>query len=338
MSKDQVLGFLLANREKPVSGEKIAAKLGISRNSVWKAVQALRTQGLVIDAATNAGYMLRSEGSALTRAAVMRHIGAASGLTVTVAGQVESTNMELKRQAEAGAAEGTVLIAEEQTGGKGRLGRSFYSPEQTGLYMSLLLRPDFAPEDAVFITVAAAVAVAQAMEAVAGVQAGIKWVNDIYVSGKKVCGILTEASMDFESAHLQYAVLGIGINVAEPQGGFPPEIAETAGALFPPDMVPEGLKAKLAGEILTRFMAMYRRLRERPFLEEYRRRSILTDCRITFTQGAVRESGHVVGISEKAELIVRLDDGGLRKYSSGEAAIEKEALQKILKNQTGEAR
>ncbi|WP_099205268.1 biotin--[acetyl-CoA-carboxylase] ligase [Scatolibacter rhodanostii] len=329
MVKTQVLDYLLKQKGQAVSGEKIAQSLGVSRNSIWKAVQNLREEGFVIKAVTNAGYKLCAEGQTLSATSILLHMPKVHPFKIEVKKSVGSTNTELKALAENGAKEGTVLIAEEQLGGKGRLGRSFYSPSGGGLYMSVILRPKCLPDEALFITVAAAVAVAQAIETITDSKAKIKWVNDIYVKGKKVCGILTEASMDFESGSVNYAVLGMGINVTLPQGGFPEEIRDVAGALFN-ENAPDGIKAKLAAEILTRFIGMYQKLSAHEFMSEYQSRSLLTDCQITFTQGNQESHGIVVGISNRAELIVRLDSGEIKKYSSGEASIEKESLKKIL--------
>ena len=127
--------------------------------------------------------------------------------------ELDSTNSYLKEMAAKGAQEGTIIIANRQSAGRGRLGRSFFSPEEKGIYMSILLRPDISLERAVLITSMAAVAVAEAIEQVSGIQTKIKWVNDIFLNKKKVCGILTEAGIDAETGTLEYAVLGIGVNV-----------------------------------------------------------------------------------------------------------------------------
>lgn len=332
--KVKVLEYLLQHKNKVVSGEKIARSLGISRNSIWKAVQNLRAEGFVIEAVTNLGYRLISEGAVLTKTSVLRQLPQEHPFKIQVEKTIESTNTELKRQAEKGAPEWTVLIAEEQTGGKGRLGRSFYSPPESGLYMSVILRPTFMPQDALYITVAAAVAVSEVIEKISGFETGIKWVNDIYCRGKKVCGILTEASLDFESGSVNYVVLGIGINLAVKEGGFPLEIAEIAGAVFPEEP-PEGAKVRLTAEILKRFKALYDELLACKYMTEYQRRSILTDANISVIQGNSKEKGRVIGISNKAELILRLDSGEIKKYSSGEASVDKESLKRMMKKRGG---
>ena len=158
--------------------------------------------------------------------------------------------------------------------------------------------------------------------------------NDIYCRGKKVCGILTEASLDFESGSVNYVVLGIGINLAVKEGGFPLEIAEIAGAVFPEEP-PEGAKVRLTAEILKRFKALYDELLACKYMTEYQRRSILTDANISVIQGNSKEKGRVIGISNKAELILRLDSGEIKKYSSGEASVDKESLKRMMKKRGG---
>lgn len=320
---------ILQEAKEPVSGEDIAAKLEISRNAVWKAVQKLREEGYEIEAATNRGYRLASEEGAFTPTGVhMQLEGPARQAVIDIRDTVTSTNTVLKKIAETGGAEGMVVIAQQQSMGKGRLGRSFFSPKGTGLYMSLLLRPKFSAEESLSITTAAAVAVAGAVEAVCGLPGQIKWVNDVYLRGRKVCGILTEAAVDFENKGLHYAVLGIGVNLREPPGGFSEELKEVAGALFYGE-TPPGAKTKLAAEILNRFFKLYQALPERTFLEEYRSRSLLTGMEITFTEGSHQGEGVVLGIDEKMRLVVQQKDGGKKAFSAGEVVIKKDFLDKL---------
>ena len=245
---DKVLE-LLQEARGPVSGEHMAQKLGVTRNTVWKAVKHLREAGYEISAVTNQGYRLLSESDVLSAGNIRRQLEPqASIAAIDVRESVTSTNTVLKELAEHGGREGMVVIAQRQTMGKGRLGRSFYSPQGGGLYMSVLLRPRFSADAALSITTAAAVAVARAIDDVTGERAMIKWVNDVYFHGRKVCGILTEASVDFENSGLHYAVLGMGVNLTEPEGGFPGEVAQVAGALFA-GKAPAGSRPKLAAAI-----------------------------------------------------------------------------------------
>ncbi len=320
--QDAVLQKLEEKQGEFLSGESLAASLGVSRNAIWKGVKGLRALGYDIEAVTGRGYALGREADVLTAESVARRLMTPFPVRVEVRREVSSTNDVLKAEAERGAPEGTVLIAEEQTAGKGRLGRRFLSPPGTGLYLSILLRPQFSAEQSLFITTAAAVAVAQAIEEVADVEAKIKWVNDVYIGGKKVCGILTEASVDFESGGLHWAVLGIGINIAGPEGGFPAELRETAGALFP-GKCPASVRSRLAAAVIRRFFEWYERLEDAPFLEEYRRRSFLDGKWVAFTLGSEQFSGVVQGIDEKARLVVRLDTGETQAFSAGEVSMHR---------------
>lgn len=324
---DQVLRLLLES-SGPLSGEEIAGRLKVSRNAVWKAVKKLQEEGYQISAKTNCGYMLLSESNVFTPESIARRLtGAAKAAKIELRDSVSSTNTVLKEWAEQGKPEGAVLIARQQSAGKGRLGRSFYSPKGTGLYMSILLRPKCSAEESLFITTAAAVAVAGAVEEVTGRAAKIKWVNDVYLDGYKVCGILTEASIDFETRGLHYAVLGIGVNLQEPEGGFSEELRDVAGALF--QKAPPEAPLTLAAGILNRFFAFYSRLLERPFLEEYRARSLLTGAQIHFLSGNETFAGKVIGIDDTVRLQVELEDGSIKALSAGEVTIEKDFLNQL---------
>lgn len=259
----------------------------------------------------------------------------ASCADIYVKESVTSTNTVLKELAEHGAAEGTVILAEQQSAGKGRLGRSFHSPGGTGLYMSILLRPKFSAEESLSITTAAAVAVAAAIEAVAKRRAMIKWVNDVYLDGYKVCGILTEASTDFEHGRLNYAILGIGVNVKEPPSGFSPDIKEIAGAVFKKSP-PRGTRNLLAAEILNRFFCFYDSLTERTFMPEYKARSLLTGIKINFARGTEQYYGKVLDIDDVARLVVKLENGEIMAFSAGEITVEKNFLTQLRERKTGE--
>ena len=258
------------------------------------------------------------------------------GRDLLVVPETGSTNTAITQEYAAGRGEGFTLNAERQTAGRGRLGRSFCSPPGGGLYMSLLLRPRIPLERLNFITIAAAVAVCRAIEATAGFRPGIKWVNDVYLAGWKVCGILTEAAVDFESGGLQYAVLGIGVNLREPEGGFAPELAEVAGALFQGE-VPAGARTRLAAEILNRFFGIYDSLPARDFMDSYRERSLLTGVEVTYTQGDKTGEALVLGVDQQARLLVRLPDGAQRAFSAGEVQIKKDFLAALRRERGGQA-
>lgn len=252
---------------------------------------------------------------------------------IIVKESVSSTNTVLKELAEQGASEGTVIIAEQQSTGKGRLGRRFHSPKGTGLYMSILLRPKFSAEESLSITTAAAAAVASAIESVTGRKALIKWVNDIYVDGYKVCGILTEASVNFKTNGLDYAILGIGVNIKEPEGGFSDDIKDIAGALYK-QQPPMNTRNTLTAEILNRFFDYYNVISDRTFMNEYKKRSLLDGMKIHFVRGEEKYFGTVLGVDDSARLLVDTSSG-IATFSAGEVAIEKDFLRQVRK-QKGE--
>ncbi|MDY4104544.1 MAG: biotin--[acetyl-CoA-carboxylase] ligase [Oscillospiraceae bacterium] len=319
--KDRVLALLEDNRGSYLSGEEIARQLGVSRNSVWKAVRQLQSEGHGIDGVTNRGYALRADSGVVSVPGIMKYLRHRD-LALSVYPTVTSTNTLLKQAAEDGTPEGTVFVAEEQTAGRGRLGRSFYSPAGTGIYFSILLRPSMPASESLLITTGAAVACAQALEAVSGVETQIKWVNDIYAAGKKVCGILTEASMDLESGGLHYAVLGIGVNLLKPDGDFPEDIRDKAGALFSDDRDGD-IRCRIVAEVLDRFLDLYAHLTEKRFLEEYRRRSMLTGQSVDVLRGGTVTPAVVEGIDDAFALIVRYADGRVEHLGSGDVSVRK---------------
>ncbi len=228
---------------------------------------------------------------------------------LTVVDEIDSTNLAVKDWGKSGRPAGSVLIAHSQTAGRGRLGREFYSPK-SGIYFSILLRPDLSPQDTLRLTTAAAVAVAEAL----GEQAQIKWVNDIYLHGKKVCGILTESA--FSGEKTDYAVVGMGLNLCKPQGGFPDELSEIAGAIF--DNTPtEEQVAHLVAHMLQRFYEYSQNLFDLGIFEAYASRNLLQGK--TVTVGTL--SGVVVGINEDFALLIKEEAGQIHTIQAGEATI-----------------
>lgn len=234
--------------------------------------------------------------------------------------ETDSTNRYLKELANAGVPEGTVIIAGRQSAGRGRLGRSFFSPEEKGIYMSILLRPEITLERSVLITSMAAVAVARAMERIGGITAKIKWVNDIFINNKKTCGILTEAGINASEGTLDYAVLGIGINVGVME--FPEELREIATSVSN-ECGFEVSKDVLIEEVLKELEAWYPTLWDGGFLEESRKRSLLLGKEIRVVDETHPEGGYpakAVDINELGNLIIERD-GRLQILNSGEVSI-----------------
>ncbi len=317
-TKEKLLELLEANKGIYFSGEETARKLCMSRAAVWKAVNALRQEGYSIDAVTNRGYCLSEETDILSPQGICKYLKPAyRSMELTVLSATTSTNTLLREKADRGYPEGYTVISNAQTEGRGRYGRSFYSPEGTGLYMSILLRP---ARYTARLTALAAVAMCGAIEAVSGESAGIKWVNDIFVRGKKVCGILTEGAFGLESGTLEYAVLGAGVNIYPPKDGFPGELKDIAGTVF--DSARNDGKNRLAGEFLNRFLDCYTASDQTPYIREYRSRSLVVGRPITvFGQS---RSAVACGIDDECRLLVRYDDGETASLSYGEIGVRLE--------------
>ena len=320
MVKDSLLELLENARGKFLSGEEIAAGLHVSRGAVWKAAEALRQEGYPLEAVKNRGYRLPADSDKLSVQGIRKYLPEGCALRIEAVASAPSTNDLVRARAEAGEAEGLALFAEEQTAGRGRLRRTFYSPRGGGLYFSLLLRPArYTAAQALRVTAAAAVAVCAAIEEVGGRGAGIKWVNDVYMNGKKVCGILTEASVSMEDGRLRFVVLGVGINVSPPPGGFPDALKDIAGTVFD---APQGDgKNRLAAAFLRRFFELYGALDSPAVMEEYRRRSCVVGRAIDVLgpQGARRATA--LGIGDDGSLLVRYEGGEEARLYAGEIGI-----------------
>ena len=317
--KDRVLEALECNRGQFFSGEALAQQIAVSRSAVWKAISQLREEGYPIEAVPHRGYCLGQDSAILSAQSVARYL-TIPNLDLEVRPVVTSTNSLLRQEAEAGAKEGRVMVAAQQTAGRGRRDRVFFSPPDSGLYLSLLLRPKLEARQALSLTTCAAAAVALAVEECAGIPAQIKWVNDVFCGGKKVCGILTEAALDLETGGLQYAIVGIGVNLFPPEGGFPPELDE-AGAVF--SARPQGLegRSQLAGSILNHFFTFYPNLSETPFFEDYRKRSLVLGQEITVLEGTTTRTAVALDLEPDFSLKVREADGSIRTLSSGEVRV-----------------
>jgi len=261
-------------------------------------------------------------GNLLTEAGI-RSFLSDSSLQIRCFETIGSTNTELKALAEAGAPEGTALVASAQTAGRGRMGRSFYSPPGSGLYLSLLLRPRIPAQEASLLTACAAVAAAEAIEAVSGQPAKIKWVNDILIAGRKVCGILSESSLNPKSGMLDYAVIGVGINVTAPEGGFPEELQDIAGALFPAERKPDDtFRCRLAASLLEKLIAGCAHPASESTYHAYCRRSIIPGRKVLLlSPGRSPVRADALGISRDYGLIVRYEDGTESTVNSGEVSV-----------------
>lgn len=284
---------------------------------------ALRADGIPIQAVTNRGYALGPGADLLSADAVAALLcpEAGTALCLEVYDRLPGTNATLRARAVQGAPEGLALIAQAQSCGRGRSGRSFFSPPG-GLYLSLLLRPDCSARQALHLTAMAAVAAARAAESVSGASLEIKWVNDLWKEGQKVCGILTEAALDLESGLLDYAVVGVGFNLVTPAGGWPQALQGIAGALFD-QAPPPGTRARLAAAFLNQFWAIYRHPRSSGYLGDYQARQALVGRRIQVLPGHGAPYGATaLGVDPECRLLVRPDDGGpVTPLHSGEVRV-----------------
>ena len=320
--KVRLYKMLEENKNNYISGADLAKKLMVSRNAIWKAVESLRADGYDISAITNKGYRLNCGIDVFSQTGIAGYIKTTSVFRVELRKSVTSTNTVLREMAAKGAPEGLVLVAEEQTSGRGRQGRSFHSPAGHGVYFSVLLRPgSIASEAAALITSAAAVATARAIEDVIGVKVGIKWVNDLFMNGKKVCGILTEATFGMETGLIESIVLGIGINVTRSENGFTGILKDVATALTENTGKNDNKRCRLIAATLDYFWEYYNDLAGRKFLEEYRKRSIVIGNDILVISNDDKKAAQAMAIDDDCRLIIQYENGKTETLNSGEVSV-----------------
>ena len=321
--KRKILHVLETNRGQFVSGEVLAESFNVSRAAIWKAVESLRREGHIITAITNKGYCLEQSSDILTAEGIMSNLSQDSKITrVICLAETDSTNNHAKKLAMTGeATHGTLIAANHQTAGRGRYGHKFDSPAGTGLYMSLVLRPDSDAEKFQMITIADAVAVCLAIEELypdSRGKLGIKWVNDVYFNGKKIAGILTEAVTGFESGEIESVITGIGVNVSTRK--FTPDAANIAGALFSGRDIPFG-RDELCARIADHVMTFAENLNDPSIITAYRERSILTGREITYMKDGMKLYARVEGIDDSGGLVVVNESGQKETLRSGEVSM-----------------
>lgn len=317
-TKNDVLSILERDRSRYISGQELARTLSISRTAVWKAVKSLQEDGHRVLAVTNKGYMLEAASDLLSEEGVRIKLPEKfRNCAIVVYGSVDSTNTQAKKLALDKASHGTIILAEEQTAGRGRYGKSFFSPRGAGLYMSVILKPEIGASDTQMITVAAAVAVCRAIERLTDKKPQIKWVNDIFLNGKKICGILSEAVTDFESGVIESLVVGIGVDCAMNEALVPLELRGIIGSLNVNGLSRNTLAAEIAGELLE----LFTKLGAKEIIDEYRARSLMFGKEISFSRGSERVNAKVKGISDNGGLVVMLESGEETTLNSGEVTI-----------------
>lgn len=343
-TKEKVLNLLMTNQNRYISGQEIANLIYVTRASVWKAIKALENDGYNIEAVTNRGYKLVSDKKTFEKDRIIELVNTYSKendnaveelskllQNIYVFDEVDSTNSLAKEYAEQHPGEDAVFIALSQKNGRGRRGRSFFSPNGTGIYLSFLLHPDMEISACTTLTCKTAVVICEAIKTVLNKDTKIKWVNDIYYDGKKVSGILTEASTSIEDGRLSYVVIGIGINVFRPEGGFPRELKDIAGALIE-DKDIEGdnnsVFENIVSIIISKIYEVMNQSMNDTFIMKYREESFLPGNYVkinyfTNDEKSGNDYALVMGIDDDYHLVVRFEDGRTESLSTGEVSVVK---------------
>lgn len=311
-TKEDVLRYLIESPDKYVSGEALAQELGKSRAAVWKAIKALKKDGYSVNAVTNRGYRLDEENDILSVQAVQSKLK--YDIEVILYPSIDSTNTQAKRLVSENKCNDMLLIAEEQTAGRGRQGKSFYSPPLTGIYFSLVTHPMAPLQNVVTATTAASVAVCRAVEKLTDKKPKIKWVNDVYLDGKKICGILTEAVTDFETQTVTSVIIGIGTNIKT--FDFPDGV-ENASSLGV-EIKRADLIAEIANELCKIMLSDCRE-----FIDYYRSHSMIIGEKINFIRDKCVTPATALAIDEQGGLVVELEDGSTTVLRSGEITIRR---------------
>lgn len=321
--KDAVSAALQKAQGQFRSGAALAQELGVSRNAVWKAVHELQQEGFPIETKKKTGYRLIHEADLLTQETAQACLRSrVLGHPLSVLSTTGSTNDVCRKLYQAGAGHGTVVAANEQTAGKGQRGHSFCSPAGAGLYFSVLLTQEMAIQDAPLLTACAAVATARAIDALCGTQIAIKWINDLWLNGKKCCGILTEGGVSLESGMLEYAIIGIGINIRQSRSTMPEELHATVTSIEEEVTDCRVNRAELLAAVLYFLEQLLPELPKRRFLQEYRNRSCLIGklVEVTMQSGESRKAV-VVDIADDCGLIIRDSFGNVETLYSASTSV-----------------
>ncbi|MDI9482902.1 MAG: biotin--[acetyl-CoA-carboxylase] ligase [Bacillota bacterium] len=323
-TKETLLKILVNNKGRFISGETLSEKLKISRSAVWKHIAELRKEGYVISAVSRRGYKMGVYQDVFNRCAIASQLNSTVlGSNLIFCDEIDSTNNELKRLAANGAAEGTVVVAETQLSGRGRRGRAWNSKPNLGIYMSVLLKPDIAPENVQVITLAASSAVCNAIMPFIDIKPGIKWPNDILIENRKVCGILTEMTAEPEKIHS--VVVGIGINVNHEEDDFCGELKNTAASLrcfSKSDISRSMLTARVLEEFEKLYLDFIKNKSTDRFLNIWRSFSVTIGYDIIIYQGDKTIKAKALDVMDNGCLLVQTQDGGRQLISSGEVSVQ----------------
>lgn len=312
---------LLRETDGYVSGQELCNHFGVSRTAVWKAINQLKENGYEIEAVPNKGYHLAGQKDVLNKNEIESRLHTKwAGRQLYYFESTGSTNLDVKRLMEDGAEEGVLAVAGEQTQGRGRRGRSWQSPPDSNIYMTIGLRPDFQPDLAPMVTLLKAMAVAKAVEETCDLKTQIKWPNDVVVGGRKICGILTE--MSAETGYIQYIVIGTGINVNITE--FPEDIKETATSLC----IETGstvLRAPIVAKTMEYFEMYYEKFMQTKdlslLMEEYNGLLVNKDTRVKVLDPQNEFEGTARGIDKKGQLLVEKADGSMEAVYAGEVSV-----------------
>ncbi|WP_199484511.1 biotin--[acetyl-CoA-carboxylase] ligase [Peribacillus glennii] len=305
-----------------ISGQEIAEYIGCSRTAVWKHIEELRSEGYILEAVRKKGYRIVTKPEKVTANEIQLGLAAeVFGKAIHYEETVDSTQKIAHRLAGSGAPEGTLVVAEEQSFGKGRLSRNWYSPKYTGIWMSLILRPNIPFQQAPQLTLLAAVAVVQGIEEATELMPGIKWPNDILINGKKVTGILTELQAEADRIHS--VIIGIGINVNQKNGDFPEDLLEKASSLFI-ETGHQVSRAKLIQHILVKMEILYKLYLEQGFapikvLWESYAVSLGKEIKASTLTETIH--GTALGITEEGVLLVEGHDGQIHNIYSADIEL-----------------
>ena len=326
-TKEAVLLYLQEHTGEPISGEIMALALNKSRTSIWKAIQSLKKEGYSIESSTNKGYTLSQNNDVLSEQQINQELIQQHHPIDWVIQTMEtttSTNDLAKLYANQNSTTPAIFISEEQTAGRGRLGRKFVSPSKTGLYISLCLFPTIALEDLSHITCATAVACVETLEELTGKSLNIKWVNDLFYQDKKVGGILTEVISDFESQQVQSLIVGMGINLIENPQSFPEELHSIVGSIFSSKTEYDNSsfnRNHFIAQFLEKWTFYYQNLSKRDFIESYKEHSNVIGKFVNIFEGNQTYSAYAKDIDENGHLIIEKQDNTLHSLSYGEVSI-----------------
>lgn len=322
----EILRALRSAGDSAVSGAELSQKLGISRAAIWARIQDLRSLGYDIEASPHRGYSLLATPDVLHADDLLSRLGQTKviGRDIQVFQETTSTNDIADKLARDGVKEGSVVFAESQTKGRGRLGRKWTSPSRKGLWFSVLLRPKLRPHQATQLTVAAATALRRAIQAQTGLNPSIKWPNDILLAGKKTAGILTELNAELD--RINYLVLGIGIDVNCSPGDFPPELRRSATSLKTELGRPVS-RAELAVQIIRELDNDYLRLSQGAFAsvaDEWATHCGTLGTEVSIRTGERQIRGRAEALSEEGALLLRTDHGRLERIVGGDVILASE--------------